>query len=342
MHFRRRRLQRTTLPGGDLRFVLAGGNRHQATVGLPQHTGEQLPEARECRDALLNIPRMPDLHRRHLPREVGRQDVQDALARDRRRVVRTRVDRDVERGGGRPHLEQRPVNYGLEAVEEVGLALGGVELHAIAHVARVHLILVKVEQVEGAIDDGERCRRQFRGVHRPVDARRMLGVRDHLLHVVGHDGQDEVHRRAVALAAIGAGGEVGELGGGEVAAHLLGELQSGLDRLGDGARRRGQGVVDRPAAILGHQGEIALRQRRDREQRVHAERTRHDRTVADVQAVVHLGAGGSLEDAALVVYHPGFRGVGHDAAAERVHGDDVVVQESAPRRVLDVDAAQGV
>ena len=47
----------------------------------------------------------------------------------------------------------------------------------------------------------------------------------------------------------------------------------------------------------------------------------------------------SGEHAAPVVHHAVLRPVGHDATAERVHGDQAVAQQSGPQRIVQIGAA---
>src|SRR3972149_1457387 len=127
----------------------------------------------------------------------------------------------------------------------------------------------------------------------------------------------------------------------EEALHPLRELHPQGPRRRPEPHGRGQRVVDRPVTCAGKEGGVALRERRDREKRVHADRARHDGAVGDVEPLGDRRAGRPGVDLALVIDDAVLRSVGHDAAAERMDGDEAVVERLRPDRVLDPLAAGG-
>ena len=85
-----------------------------------------------------------------------------------------------------------------------------------------------------------------------------------------------------------------------------------------------------------------LGQRRDRQQRVDAQRPRNDRAVAHIEPGVHRalhGVGASVEHLALVIDDAGRAVPAHGAAAERMDRNEVVPEQGVGQRVARVVAA---
>lgn len=303
------------------------------TVDVEQRAREEPAELDDRLDPLPAVARVGRAHRRHLTQEVRRRDPQDALPQHRAVRVGPVVERHVERRRVRPHVEASVVADYLEALEPVGAAVLVGQPHAVAHVLRVRLVTIVHEQVERAVGDGQRRGRQRRRGHGPTHRRLVLGLRHEALDVRRVDREDERERLAGLLGGLRGRGVVVRDRGRDEPAHPLGELDP-ESRSGRLRRRpRGQPVIDRPAAILCDQRDAALGERGDRQQRVDAERARDDRSVGDVEPLVHIRPFGAGEDAALVVDGAAGRVGAHRAAAERVDRDQSLAERLGPDRV---------
>ena len=96
-----------------------------------------------------------------------------------------------------------------------------------------------------------------------------------------------------------------------------------------------------PAAVLGEMDHGALGQRRDGQQRVDAERPGDDGTVAYIEPGEHSAVGGigaPIEHLALVIDDAGRAIATHRAAAERMHGYQVMTEQRVGERIARVGA----
>lgn len=100
-------------------------------------------------------------------------------------------------------------------------------------------------------------------------------------------------------------------------------------------------VVYGPSIVPCQLVTASLSKRRYREEGVHAECGRHDGSIHDVKAGMHIGPiARSAKDLALVVDYPAIGGVRHDAAAERVSANQTIVGQAGPDRILQIGSAK--
>lgn len=267
-------------------------------------------------------------------------DDEDALPQHRCRARFPVVEGDEERRGIGPGIGSFVVADVLEALEEDGASLLSVKLHSIAHLPHADPLWVRHEQIESAVGRRQRLSRETWRHDRPHHSRLVVGIGEHRIEIVRNDREGELERRPVLFAA---GRPVLEIGRAWLPepAHRLGEPDAdGRGQRRHGRRDRWQAVVDLPPAIHGDEGAGSLGDGRDRQQRVHAEGPGHDRPVGHIQAVIDLRAGGARKDLSALVHRPVRRRLAHHTSAERMHGDEAVVGQLAPHRVLQIRSAE--
>ena len=147
----------------------------------------------------------------------------------------------------------------LRAVEEIALTFDRLEQHAVMHLPRLDALGIAREEPELTVRRGHRLRRERVRRDRADDPRGVLERTDQGLQVIAQDRERELATRVVfSSRLLSRLVIVAEDGGGDVAAHRLGELDP--EPRGDALPRWGRtwSVVDPPAAIVRDEARVAL------------------------------------------------------------------------------------
>jgi len=263
--------------------------------------------------------------------------------------LRAPRDVDVEAGGVAPKVERRVGTDDLITAEMVFRAIARGEREAIVEALRLDRMLVDAHQVELAVEDLHRLRRQRRAFHRADDATRTLRIGNEPVDIVDDHRQREAAAMALLLAAPGRRLVRQCDRARHVAGHALGELDAcrarrlaALGRRNEKRRVVALRVGKFPAAVLGEMDHRPLGERGDRQQRIDAQRSRDNRSIAHVEPLEHgirWCVGGSVEHLALVIDGALRTVAPHHASAQRMHGDEVVAQHRLRKGIADVVAA---
>ncbi len=260
------------------------------------------------------------------------------------------ADVDIEPRRIAPQVERRVGAHHLVAGEIVLGAIARPERELVLEALRLDRVLVDAHQVELAVEYLQRIGRQRRAFHGADDASRVLGVGDEAVDVVDDHRDGEAAGMAFLLAAPSCR-LVGQRDRRrDEASHALGELDArrtdGLAPLRRGDQhRRVEALLlgELPVAIGGEMDHRPLGDGADGQQRIDAQRPRDHRAVADIKTVedrTFCRVGARVENLALVIDDAALGIAAHDAAAQRMHGDEIVAEDGLGERVARVVAAR--
>ncbi len=337
MDLRRPNAQSSFLPR-RLEAIRGAERRKNTTVGVEQNGREKGAESAKRAQALLGAGSVGRTHGGKLAQEIGAVNRHHPLPQNRLRWAAS-ANRDIQSCGVAPHIQNPVITNRFPSLQPVLVPFLAGQPHAIDHVSSFDRIDTLRKQAECAVSHGQRLFRKRRRLYHAAYSCFVTGIVDQRLHVFGGDGDDEPDRAPLRFSDFGTVLKIILHLQAEMAGHAFGKFNA-HGRASRLLPREGwKRVIDRPAVVRGNQCRLALGEPADGQQRIDSERARNDRTIANIEAAMHCVFLTRIENLAFVVHDTVFYIIGHDAAAQWVDGDQLVMQKLAPNWIAQIGAA---